>query len=159
MKFPRKSPIVTAVAALLALPTVPAAALAAEAGPATPLPHVLVTGSNIKRIDVETSDSVFVVRREDIDRSGATTLAELLDKLPWTTSALKDAEGADAFASGATAVSLRHLGKQATLVLLNGRRLAPHGVPDFGETFTNIDTLPRDAGERGEVLKSGAAAV
>ena len=87
MIAPRKSRIATAVAAALA---VPLSAFAQDAERPASLPRVVVTGSNIKRLDVETSDSVVVVRREDIERSGATTLAELMESLPWTTPSLKD---------------------------------------------------------------------
>ncbi|MDR7297440.1 iron complex outermembrane receptor protein [Pelomonas aquatica] len=155
MNVHRMSHIAAAIAALAA--ALPAAA--SEDAPPQPLHRVVVTGSNIKRIDVETSDPVTVLRRADIERSGATTLAGFLQSLPWTTDSLTDVGGSTAFASGATSTALRHLDQQSTLVLLNGRRVAPFGLADFAQFFTNIDTLPLDAIERIEILKSGASAV
>jgi iron complex outermembrane recepter protein len=126
--------------------------------PAT-LQRVIVTGSNIKRIDIETSDPVAVLTRVDIERSGASTLAGFLQSLPWTTPSLTDLNGETSFAPGATSTSLRHLDQQSTLVLLNGRRVAPFALADFAQYFTNIDTLPLAAVERIEILKNGASAV
>jgi iron complex outermembrane recepter protein len=123
------------------------------------LQRVEITGSNIKRIDVETSSPVQVINREDIRRTGATSVRELLDALPSTTSGLSDISGSNSFAGGASSVSLRNLGKQATLVLLNFRRVSPYALADFNEVFTNIDSLPIDAIERVEILKNGASAI
>jgi iron complex outermembrane receptor protein len=129
------------------------------AGSETPQ-RVEITGTNIKRIDVETADPVQIVRHDDIVRSGATTVAELLQSLPSADqTSLQDVNGSNSFASGASSVSLRNLGKQSTLVLLNGRRLAPYALADFNEVFTNIDTLPLDAVDRVEILKNGASAI
>ena len=156
MTVHRMSRIAATVAAFAALP---AAATDDASTQPTQLQRVLVTGSNIKRIDVETSDPVAIIRRSDIERSGASTVVELLQSLPWTTGSLIDKDGADSFASGASSTSLRHLGKQSTLVLLNGRRVAPFALVDFQDYFTNIDALPLDAIERIEILKNGASAV
>ncbi|MEO6280560.1 TonB-dependent receptor domain-containing protein [Roseateles sp.] len=168
MNFHRMSHIAAAIAALAsALPAVasegtppqPLPAVASEGTPPQPLQRVVVTGSNIKRIDVETSDPVTVLRRADIERSGATTLAGFLQSLPWATNSLSDVSSSTSFASGATSTALRHLDQQSTLVLLNGRRVAPFGLADFNQFFANIDTLPLDAIERVEILKNGASAV
>lgn len=155
MNVHRMSRIAAAIAALA--PTLPA--LAAEDAPTQTLQRVVVTGSNIKRIDLETSDPVAVLTRVDIERSGATTLAGFLQSLPWTTNSLTDVNGSTSFAPGATSTSLRHLDQQSTLVLLNGRRVAPFALADYSQYFTNIDTLPLAAVERIEVLKNGASAI
>jgi iron complex outermembrane receptor protein len=155
MNVHRLSHIAAAIAALAPALT----ALAAEDAPAQALQRVVVTGSNIKRIDIETSDPVTVLTRVDIERSGATTLAGFLQSLPWTTPSLTDLDGGTSFAPGATSTSLRHLDQQSTLVLLNGRRVAPFAFADFAQYFTNIDTLPLAAVERIEILKNGASAV
>jgi iron complex outermembrane receptor protein len=149
------SRIAAAIAALA--PAI--SAVATGETPAADLPRVIVTGSNIKRIDVETSDPVAIIRRADIDRSGSSTLAQFLQTLPWTTDSLTDTTGSMAFSAGGSSTSLRHLDKQSTLILLNGRRLAPFALADFHEYFTNIDTIPLAAVERIEVLKNGASAI
>jgi iron complex outermembrane receptor protein len=157
MNFHRKTRIAAAVAALATV--LPAVAAEEEPNQPTELQRVLVTGSNIKRIDVETSDPVTIIRRSDIERSGASTVVDLLKSLPWTTDSLNDKTGGNSFASGASSASLRHMGKQSTLVLLNGRRLAPFALVDFQDYFTNVDALPLNAIERIEILKNGASAI
>lgn len=55
---------------------------------------------------------------------------------------------------------MRGLGKGATLVLLNGRRVAAFGLADGAqEMFVNVDSIPADAIERIETLKDGASAI
>ncbi|MGM9489300.1 TonB-dependent receptor plug domain-containing protein [Ideonella sp. YS5] len=136
-----------------------AQAQAEPPGETNPVQRVVITGSNIKRIESETSDPVVVLRRVDIERSGVSTLAEMLESLPWTTRSLTDIGEGTNFAPGASSVSMRNMGHEATLVLLNGRRIAPYGLADFQDIFTNIDNLPLDAIERIEILKNGASAV
>jgi len=153
----RKTPICAAAATVFAMSLVPQTASAdADTEQAQ---RVNVTGSNIKRLDVETSDPIQTITRTDIQRAGVATLAELLQSLPSTTGSLQDSFGDSSFAGGASSVSMRNLGKQSTLVLLNGRRVAPYALADFSEVFTNIDALPLDAIDRIEILKSGASAV
>lgn len=151
-----KTDIAVAVAALL---TASQGALAQSDTQPQQLQRVEITGSNIKRIDVETSSPVQIISREDIKRTGATSVRELIDALPSSTSGLSDISGSNSFAGGASSVSLRNLGKQATLVLLNFRRVSPFALADFNEVFTNVDSLPLDAIERVEILKNGGSAI
>ncbi|MET0320409.1 MAG: TonB-dependent receptor plug domain-containing protein, partial [Duganella sp.] len=124
-----------------------------------PIEKVVVTGSNIKRIDTETAAPVQVLKREDIVRLGVNSVKEALETLTSSTGALSDIGGSNSFASGASAVSLRNLGKQSTLVLLNSRRVAPYALADYNEVFTNLDSLPLDAIERIEVLRNGGSSI
>jgi iron complex outermembrane recepter protein len=135
------------------------AAPIALAQDAQPVQRVEITGSNIKRLDVETSSPVQVITREEIKRTGASSIKELLDLQPSSTDSLSDVDGSNSFASGASSASLRNLGKQSTLILLNFRRVSPFALADFSEVFTNIDSLPLDAVERIEILKNGASAI
>lgn len=118
-----------------------------------------VTGSRIKRIDAEGASPVQVLRRENIQQTGATTISEALATLSSSNSDLTDIGGSNSFAPGASGASLRNLGKQSTLVLLNGRRIAAYPLADYSEVFSNLDTLPLDAVERIEILKSGGSAL
>lgn len=118
-----------------------------------------VTGSRIKRIDAEGASPVQVLRRENIQQTGATTITEALATLSSSTSSLTDIGGSNSFAPGASSASLRNLGKQSTLVLLNGRRIAAYPLADYNEVFSNLDTLPLDAVDRIEILKSGGSAL
>jgi iron complex outermembrane receptor protein len=137
---------------------------AQQAGPEVTtqaIQKVIVTGSNIKRaVDQETSSPVQVVTHEEIIAMGASTVKDVLDTLTSNTGALTDLGGGNSFASGASGVSLRNLGKNSTLTLLNGRRVSNYGLADGGqETFVNIDALPSEIIDRVEILLDGASAV
>jgi iron complex outermembrane recepter protein len=138
-----------------------AAPTAAASAPASEMQRVEVTGSRLKQIDTETSSPVQVITREDIVHTGATTVREMLDSLSATSTSgtLSDIGGSNSFAPGASGASLRNLGKQSTLVLLNGRRLPAYPLADFNEVFTNVDSLPLAVIDRIEVLKDGASAI
>ncbi|MEH6421302.1 TonB-dependent receptor [Pseudomonas sp. CGJS7] len=141
---------------------VPAAAFAQTqaSGPATDLGRIQVTGSNISRGDLETASPVQVVSREEIDRTGKATIAEYLQTLTTDGAGSVPKTFGNGFAGGGTGISLRGLGAGSTLVLLNGRRMAPYGLADDGQkVFTDLSTIPMDAVERVEVLKDGASAI
>jgi iron complex outermembrane receptor protein len=123
--------------------------------------RVIITGSNIKRIDGETASPVTVLRREDIKATGASTVRQVLDTLTsFDTATLKDDGSSTSFARGASGASMRGLGKGATLVLVNGRRVSNYAFADGGkDVFVNVDSIPADAVERVEVLKDGASAI
>jgi len=127
----------------------------------TEIQRVLVTGSNIKRIDGETASPVTVLRREDIKNTGANTVRQVLDTLTaFDTGTLRDDGSATSFARGASGASMRGLGKGATLVLINGRRVSNYAFADGGkDVFVNVDAIPADIIERVEVLKDGASAI
>lgn len=131
----------------------------AQDGDAKSLEKVIITGSNLKRIDTETSTPVQIMRREEIARLGVNSVKEALETLTASNGALSDIGGSNSFAGGASAVSLRNLGKQSTLVLLNSRRVAPYALADYNEVFTNLDSLPLDAIERIEVLRNGGSSI
>lgn len=156
--IPKIAVTLTAVAAQLYCGTV-----LAQNAPATTerLDRVEVTGSNIKRLNAETASPVQVYTRTDIKQTGANTVRQVLDTITaTTTNEIRDDGNTSSFAAGATGVSLRGLGKSATLVLVNGRRVAYFPLADGAkETFVNTDSIPADAIERIEILKDGASAV
>ncbi|WP_394540558.1 TonB-dependent receptor domain-containing protein [Lysobacter enzymogenes] len=126
----------------------------------TELSRVEVTGSNIRRLDVETASPVQVISKQDIENMGARTLLQVLDNLPAARPAQQDSRSLFTGSDGASQANLRGLGAQATLVLLNGRRLSYYGAPaGFQTQFVNIDSIPAAAIERMEVLTDGASAV
>ena len=167
MKFRVKAiPAATAAAVGLSITAtfISVQVLAQTADPAPQkLDKIQVTGSNIKRVDAESVSPIQVITAEEIKRSGKQTITEILRTLPSNgTGGLNDLTGSNSFSSGASSVSLRGLGSAATLVLLNGRRIAPYGLsdPNFGQSAaTNLDALPLDAIERVEILKDGASAI
>lgn len=124
------------------------------------LERVEVTGSNIKRAQVESASPVLVITAADIAKSGKATVAEYLQTLGVDGAGSLPTGFGNGFAAGSTAVSLRGLGATSTLVLLNGRRMAPFGRADDGQkTFTDLATIPMELVQRIEILKDGASSV
>lgn len=123
--------------------------------------RVEVTGSSIKRSDYETAASVQVLTREDIERTGANTaLGVITDSVSVNTAINSASSSSGSFATGASGASMRGLGKVSTLVLVNGRRIAPYGLADGAqENFTNLDAIASDAIDRIEILRDGASAI
>ncbi len=138
-------------------------AFAQQASAPAKIEKIEVTGSNIKRVDAETASPIQIITAEDIRRSGQTTVAQLLRELPINAAGgLTELSGSGSFSAGAATASLRGLGSSATLVLLNGRRIAPYGLadPNFGQaSAVNLNAIPLDAVERIEILKDGASAI
>ncbi|NBS46881.1 MAG: TonB-dependent receptor [Betaproteobacteria bacterium] len=135
-----------------------APALAQSGDPS--LGRVEITGSNIRRAQAETAAPVQVITREDIDKSGKTSVAEYLQTLTADNQGSVPMTFGNGFAVGASGISLRGLGAQSTLVLINGRRIAPYGLADDGQkVFADLNVIPLEAVERVEVLKDGASAI
>jgi iron complex outermembrane receptor protein len=152
MKFQRKK-VATALGiggfALLAAGTVAAQDI-----------RVNVTGSNIKRVDAETAAPIEVITREDIRASGLQTIQEVVRQITANNNGSIAPSFTNGFSASGTAVSLRGLGPNNTLVLVNGRRLANFGLADDGHaSYPDLSQLPFDAVERIEVLKDGASAI
>ncbi|TAG03600.1 MAG: TonB-dependent receptor [Betaproteobacteria bacterium] len=153
----QKKQLVVAIAATF---VTSGAAFAQQATQAQKVEKVEITGSLIKRVDAETAAPVQIITRQDIERSGAVTIAEVLKMLPATNGGTFNEAGVASFSPGSSAASLRGLGGAATLVLINGRRVAPFGFASGGQvTFVDLNSIPLDATERIEILKDGASAI
>ncbi len=119
-----------------------------------------VTGSNIKRVDTETVAPVEIISRDQIERTGLATVAEVLRNIPANSGGSFGESFTNSFAPGAAGISLRGLGQKSTLVLINGRRTAGYGfAQNLQDTFVDLNSIPSSAVERVEVLKDGASAV
>lgn len=124
------------------------------------LEEILVTGSHIRGVKYSASP-VLTYSRDDIQRAGYATLDQFIVGLPQNSAAgasehnvgTDSAVGNNGYGS---AVNLRALGPGASLVLLNGRRLAPGG--NSGR-FIDISMIPLAAIERVEILTDGASAI
>ena len=129
----------------------------AEAPPAgVELDTIEVTGSRIKRTDYETAQPVLVIGREDIDRTGLTSIGDLLQKLPVAGTALGTTVNNGG--TGAVEVDLRNLTSARVLVLVNGHRWV-NGLSSFSTSAVDLTTIPLSVIERVEVLKDGASAI
>ena len=128
-----------------------------------PTETIVVTGSRIARTsDFGNSSPVDIIDRASIEKAGFANLQQLMEKMPANGNGAFSTRGnnQDSTANGAASISLRGLGADATLVLVNGRRVA---VSAFAESittnFVDINSIPVSAIERVEVLKDGASAV
>lgn len=123
---------------------------------ATTLDRIQVTGSRIRQVDVETAQPVTFVTREEIQRQGFQSVADILQNIsavgaPPISRAAPLSSGENV---GGSYISLRNLGAQRSLVLLNGKRL---GISTGG--LQDIAAIPAAAIERIEVLKDGASSI
>jgi iron complex outermembrane recepter protein len=122
--------------------------------------RIEITGSNIRRTDTETVAPVSIITREQIERSGSPTIAEVLRNIPANSGGSYSESFSNSFAPGASGLSLRGLGQKATLVLINGRRTAGYGfAQNLQDTFVDLNSIPSSAVERVEVLLDGASAI
>lgn len=128
----------------------------------TTLDAVVVTGSLIRGRNVGPSP-VETVTRDQLDQTGRATVADFLAEMPQNFGGVSspdtmltgsDRQGTNAIAS--TGVNLRGLGASATLVLINGRRMA--GTGSKGD-FADVSAIPTAAVDRVEVLLDGASAL
>jgi iron complex outermembrane receptor protein len=120
--------------------------------------RVVVTGSLISRTDTETPAPVQVLTAQDIQRSGKTSVAELLQDLAANGAGTLGTGFSGAFANGASGVSLRGLTVGSTLVLIDGHRMSPYAIGDDSQrSFVDVSNIPFDSIERIEVLKGGAS--
>src|SRR5258708_5129947 len=123
--------------------------------------RVEITGSSIKRIDAETALPVQIVSRQEIEATGSTNVEQFLQGLGRalqgnSNSVVATASGATT--GGVSSVSLRGLGSQRTLVLIDGRRVSAGGTLT-DSTTVDVNHIPVAAIERVEVLKDGASAI
>lgn len=162
-------------AALLTALVAPAIALAQDASTSqsndnqeqtqssdtTLLDKVTVTGSRIKKVELEGPAPVTVITAADIEKQGFSTVYEALNTLSQNNTGLTQNElYAGSFTQGAQFLNLRGLGPGYQLVLINGRRTAEYPHPYNGQSnAVNIGSIPSAAIDRIEVLTGGASAI
>jgi iron complex outermembrane receptor protein len=123
--------------------------------------RVEVTGSAIRRIQTEGALPVQTITRAEIERSGATSVADLIQSLPSMQGFTNEGASVGGGGNGFSGASLHNLGETRTLVLLNGRRLANFAGQVLTGALAGIDlnTIPISAIERIEILADGASAL
>lgn len=150
---------VLATGALTVAAISPASAQQTSGDVVAPVQRVEITGSNIRRTDAETPSPVQVISAEDLKKSGYTTVAQVLQNITSNGQGTLSQGFSGAFATGASGVSLHGLDTSATLVLIDGHRMASNPLPDDNQRFfVDVSSIPFDAIERVEVLKDGASA-
>jgi iron complex outermembrane receptor protein len=171
MKSPRRNRLATAVqvSLLLALPAFAAAQETPASEEARTLDTVTVTGSRIKKAEVEGQVPVTTVTREDIERTGLTSVGDVVQQITGSGSSFnrtRNASGNDGFppdgggaGAGATTVDLRHLGSKRVLVLVDGMRWVNESSASGVGAAVDLNTIPLAIVERIEVLEDGASAL
>jgi iron complex outermembrane receptor protein len=133
--------------------------------PVMKLEAFAVTGSFIKRIDEEKTLPLTTISEDDLKLMAVSTPMELFATLPEVSRVpvLETGNGGAGIRGDIATVSLRGIGSGNTLVLLNGRRLAPHpitGSEGSGPFLSvNVNVIPTAAISRIEVLRDGASSV
>ncbi len=123
--------------------------------------RIEVTGSHIKRTDMEGPSPVTSLSAADIEKTGVTDLIGLFAKLPISGQGTfsTQANSSDDTANGGSSVSLRGLGADSTLILVNGRRVSVSPFAKGIDTaFVDINNIPISAIKRVDILKDGASA-
>lgn len=133
------------------------------------LSTISVTGSRIKKTDTEGAKPVLTFSAEELAQSGITSIGDILQRLPVTGSSLNtrfNSSGNFGFpadgggvGAGSTTVSLRHLGAQRVLVLVDGQRWVNETSASGVSAAVDLNTIPFSAIESVEILTDGASAL
>ncbi len=120
--------------------------------------RIVVTGSRIARQDYTATSPIVTVDADVIEQSSAVSLEANLNKLPQFSPALTQFDTQDIQPNanstpGVSTVSLRQLGANRNLVLIDGRR----GTPVNGTGVIDINSIPSAAVERVEIITGGAS--
>ncbi|WP_068547859.1 TonB-dependent receptor plug domain-containing protein [Thalassotalea crassostreae] len=121
--------------------------------------RIEVTGSRIKRTDMETPVPVTVIGRADMLEMGALNVADVLNQSPVAIASSDQSNSAFTTSSvGLNTTALRNLGQSRTLVLVNGRRFVSGVSPSVGYAV-DLNAIPTSMIERIEILKSASSAI
>jgi len=145
----------------------PTAAFAQDAAPAAaPAPAddtttVIVTGSMLRKKNLTSISPLTVLTAGDLEKRGVTTVDNVAQRLPGNNGGTMtnnwSANGN--FAAGASAISLRGLTSNSTLVLVDGMRMAYYPLADDAtRNFVDLNTIPDAVIDHVDVLQDGASA-
>jgi iron complex outermembrane receptor protein len=126
---------------------------AQQEGETAKVERIEVTGSRIKRTDMETSSPIQVTTADEIKAGGFTRIEDMLNSLPQIEAA--DTAFSVNGATGTASLDLRGIGANRTLVLLNGRRLQPGGLYS---SASDVNQIPAALVDRVEILTGGGSA-
>jgi iron complex outermembrane receptor protein len=133
---------------------------APSSGSTATLDKVTVTGSRIKRTEIEGPSPVTVITSAQIEREGFNTVYDALNTLTQAGGAAQNEIFQGGFTPNASVINLRGLGPGRTLLLINGRRAADYPLPYNGQSnFANFGNIPAAAVDRIELLAGGASAI
>ena len=158
--------LLAAVIATLALTAWPVASVFAQGADRE---EMVVTGSRIRQDPLEEKAPLMTLERADIDRTGLTSLGELMQRLTTTGSPLTTRQNNSGNAgfppdgggigAGAATADLRNLGSKRTLVLVDGLRWVSESSASGVGSAVDLNSIPLSAVERIEILEDGASAI
>ncbi|MFT6732698.1 MAG: iron complex outermembrane receptor protein [Polaribacter sp.] len=121
---------------------------------------IIVTGTRIKRIDINSLSPLISISREEIDKQGYANVKDVISNLTQNSGGTIDNSFTFGFTPGASAVNLRGVGFGQTLTLIDGRRLPIYPIGISGTTnFVDLSSIPMAFVERIDVLIDGASAI
>lgn len=125
------------------------------------LTKVSVTGSRIKRTDIEGPQPLVVITSDDIDQGGFLSVYEAVASISQNTGqTIMDGLGGGTNSASTNQINLRDFGPSRTLVLVNGKRRANYPYPSGqGDSAFNWNRIPIGIVERIEILTAGASAI
>ncbi len=161
--MPTQTAVAKAVSfCLFAISSVSVSSIAAaqDTGVNNDVERIEVTGSRIKRTDMENASPVVVIGAADIEKGGFNSVQDVLDNLSQNSGGSMTQQEVHGFTPAASSVNLRGVGAGRVLTLINGKRVPkyPFGA---GGTSSFVDTanIPMGAIERVEILTTGASAI
>ncbi len=129
-------------------------------GASKTLEKLTVTGSRIKKVDVEGAAPVTIISAEEIKATGLNTIQEVLSTLTVNTGDVDNELSSGGWTPNAAFINLRGMGPGYTLILVNGRRMADYPQAYGGNSnAVSTSSIPAGAVERIEVLSGGASAI
>ncbi|RPE75934.1 TonB-dependent receptor plug domain-containing protein [Vulcaniibacterium tengchongense] len=169
MRSLRRKTLAVQCALWLALPGLAAAQEAPPSDDPTTLDAVEVTGTRIRKAEIESQTPVQTLTREDIERTGLTSIGDIVQELTGSGSALNTkfnssgnfgfSPNGDGVGAGSAQVDLRHLGPKRVLVLVDGMRWVNESSASGVGAATDLNTIPLALVERIEVLEDGASSL
>lgn len=160
---------VLAAAVLSALHTVPASAQERTGEDVQKLQAIEVTGSRIKKAEVEGQTPVLTITSRDIEATGLGSIGDVIQRLSVSGSSLNtkfNSAGNFGFppdgggvGSGSTTISLRNLGAKRTLILVDGLRWINESSASGVSAAVDLNTIPASIVDRIEILKDGASSL
>lgn len=124
------------------------------------LEKVVVTGTHIKRAEIEGPAPVTVITAEDIKKQGFATVYDVLQTITEAIGNVQNDYDWGQSSVNAYPLNLRNLGPGRSLLLINGHRVADYPMPYQGKSnFANYNNIPTGIVERIEVLSGSASAI
>lgn len=119
-----------------------------------------VTGSRVKRLDVETPQPVVVYTAQSIEDAGYRTIGDFVQSLPFNSGSANSIFQGSSFTRGAVTANPRGLGSNRFLTLVNGRRAVTYALTNsFNQSVFDFNSIPSSAVDSIEFLKDGASAI